>query len=216
MPYSKFTLSRAVADFNLTVQEGPDIFQGIPAIAPSPFLQELLVDTVPWAVAVGSEKARSEGIINPVLLEVRRQLKGQVGVFSGEEFNVDAEADLQGYCDFLVSRSPEQLYITAPVVMLVEAKKEDLKPALGQPATQGSEETSEQSVAVCLAEMVAAQRFNISQKQDVGTIYGVVTSGTAWRFLKLEERVVSIDLSDYALSPVDRILGVLIWMLRVE
>jgi hypothetical protein len=200
MPYSKFTLSRAVADFNLTVQEGPDIFQGIPAIAPSPFLQELLVDTVPWAVAVGSEKARSEGIINPVLLEVRRQLKGQVGVFSGEEFNVDAEADLQGYCDFLVSRSPEQLYITAPVVMLVEAKKEDLKPVLGQ----------------CLAEMVAAQRFNISQKQDVGTIYGVVTSGTAWRFLKLEERVVSIDLSDYALSPVDRISGVLIWMLRVE
>jgi hypothetical protein len=200
MPYSKFTLSRAVADFNLTVQEGPDIFQGIPAIAPSPFLQELLVDTVPWALAVGSEKARSEGIINPVLLEVRRQLKGQVGVFSGEEFNVDAEADLQGYCDFLVSRSPEQLYITAPVVMLVEAKKEDLKPALGQ----------------CLAEMVAAQRFNISQKQDVGTIYGVVTSGTAWRFLKLEDRVVSIDLSDYALSPVDRILGVLIWMLRVE
>jgi hypothetical protein len=200
MPYSKFTLSRAVADFNLTVQEGPDMFQGIPPIAPSPFLQELLVDTVPWAVAVGSEKARSEGIINPVLLEVRRQLKGQVGVFSGEEFNVDAEADLQGYCDFLVSRSPEQLYITAPVVMLVEAKKEDLKPALGQ----------------CLAEMVAAQRFNTSQKQDVGTIYGVVTSGTAWRFLKLEERVVSIDLSDYALSPVDRILGVLIWMLRVE
>jgi hypothetical protein len=216
MPYSKFTLSRAVADFNLTVQEGPDMFQGIPPIAPSPFLQELLVDTVPWALAVGSEKARSEGIINPVLLEVRRQLEGQVGVFSGEEFNVDAEADLQGYCDFLVSRSPEQLYITAPVVMLVEAKKEDLKPALGQPATQGSEETSEQSVAVCLAEMVAAQRFNISQKQDVGTIYGVVTSGTAWRFLKLEERVVSIDLSDYALSPVDRILGVLIWMLRVE
>jgi hypothetical protein len=200
MPYSKFTLSRAVADFNLTVQEGPDMFQGIPPIAPSPFLQELLVDTVPWALAVGSEKARSEGIINPVLLEVRRQLKGQVGVFSGEEFNVDAEADLQGYCDFLVSRSPEQLYITAPVVMLVEAKKEDLKPALGQ----------------CLAEMVAAQRFNTSQKQDVGTIYGVVTSGTAWRFLKLEERVVSIDLSDYALSPVDRILGVLIWMLRVE
>ncbi len=200
MPYSKFTLSRAVADFNLTVKEGPDMFQGIPAIAPSPFLLELLVDTVPWAVAVGSEKARSEGIINPVLLEVRRQLKGQVGVFSGEEFNVDAEADLQGYCGFLVSRSPEQLYITAPVVMLVEAKKEDLKPALGQ----------------CLAEMVAAQRFNISQKQDVRTIYGVVTSGTAWRFLKLEERVVSIDLSDYALSPVDRILGVLIWMLRVE
>jgi hypothetical protein len=198
MPYSKFTLSRTVTDFNLTVKEGPNLFKDIPTVAPSPFLQELLTDTIPWALAVGSEKARSEGIINPVLLEVRRQLNGQVGVFSGEEFNVDAEVDLQGYCDFLVSRSPEQLYITAPVVMLVEAKKEDLKPALGQ----------------CLAEMVAAQRFNASRKQEIGTIYGVVTSGTVWRFLQLEESVVSIDLSDYALPPVDRILGVLIWMLR--
>jgi hypothetical protein len=199
MPYSKFTLSRAVADFNLTVKEGPNIFHGILPIAPSAFLQELLIDSVPWAVAVGSEKARSEGIINPVLLEVRRQLHGQVGVFSGEEFNVDAEADLQGYCDFLISRSPEQLYITAPVLMLVEAKKEDLKPALGQ----------------CLAEMIAAQRFNASQKQDINTIYGVVTSGTVWRFLKLEGQVVSIDLTDYALPPVDHVLGVLLWMLRV-
>jgi hypothetical protein len=198
MPYSKFTLSRAVADFNLTVQEGPGIFQGISPIAPSAFLQELLIDSIPWAVAVGSEKARSEGIINPVLLEVRRQLKGQVGVFSGEEFNVDAEADLQGYCDFLVSRSPEQLYITAPVMMLVEAKKEDLKPALGQ----------------CLAEMVAAQRFNASKNQEVGTIYGVVTSGTVWRFLKLEGLVVSIDLTDYPLPPIDSILGILIWMVQ--
>jgi hypothetical protein len=83
--------------------------------------------------------------------------------------------------------------------MLVEAKKEDLKPALGQ----------------CLAEMVAAQRFNASQNQDITTIYGVVTSGTVWRFLKLEGQVVSIDFTDYALPPADQVLGVLLWMLRI-
>lgn len=43
-----------------------------------------------------------------MLLEVKRQLKGQISVFSGEEFNVDPEAELTGYCDFLLSRSPEQ------------------------------------------------------------------------------------------------------------
>jgi hypothetical protein len=198
MPYSKFTLSRAVEDFDLTVREESNLFAAIPPVMPTPLLREILIENVPWAVAVGSEKARSEGIINPVLLEVKRQMGGQVGVFSGEEFNVDIAADLNGFCDFLVSRSSEQLYIKAPVVMLVEAKKEDLKPALGQ----------------CLAEMVAAQRFNRAKGQDVETIYGVVTSGTVWRFLQLTEQVVSIDLTDYPLLPVDNVLGVLVWMLR--
>lgn len=123
---------------------------------------------------------------------------GQVGVFSGKEFNVDAAADLNGFCDFLVSRSSEQLYIKAPVIILVEAKKEDLKPAFGQ----------------CLAEMVAAQRFNLSKGQVIETIYGVVTSGTVWRFLELTGQIVSIDLTDYPLLPVDNVLGVLVWMLR--
>jgi hypothetical protein len=200
MPYSKFTLSRAVEDFELTVREEPNLFAAISPVVPTPLLREILAENVPWAVAVGSEKARSEGIINPVLLEVKRQLGGQVGVFSGEEFNVDIAADLNGFCDFLVSRSSEQLYIKAPVMMLVEAKKEDLKPALGQ----------------CLAEMVAAQRFNLSKGQIIETIYGVVTSGTVWRFLQLTGHVVSIDLTDYPLVPVDNVLGVLVWMLRSE
>jgi hypothetical protein len=200
MPYSKFTLSRAVEDFELTVREESNLFAGIQPVDPTPLLSEILSENLPWAVAVGSEKARSEGIINPVLLEVKRQLGGQIGVFSGEEFNVDIEADLNGFCDFLVSRSSEQLYIKAPVLMLVEAKKEDLKPALGQ----------------CLAEMVAAQRFNASKGQAVATIYGVVTSGTVWRFLQLTDKVVSIDLTDYPLLPVNNVLGVLVWMLRLD
>lgn len=187
-------------DFELIVLEESNLFAGIEPVVPTSLLREILVENIPWAVAVGSEKARSEGIINPVLLEVKRQLGGQVGVFSGEEFNVDVAADLNGFCDFLVSRSSEQLYIKAPVLMLVEAKKEDLKPALGQ----------------CLAEMVAAQRFNTSKGQTVETIYGVVTSGTVWRFLQLIDNVVSIDLTDYPLLPVDNVLGVLVWMLRLD
>jgi hypothetical protein len=200
MPYSKFTLSRVVEDFELIVREESNLFAEIDPVKPTPLLQEILLENVPWAIAVGSEKARSEGIINPVLLEVKRQLGGQIGVFSGEEFNVDVAADLNGFCDFLISRSSEQLYIKAPVLMLVEAKKEDLKPALGQ----------------CLAEMVAAQRFNTMKDRSIETIYGVVTSGTVWRFLQLTDKVVSIDLTDYPLLPVDNVLGVLVSMLRLE
>ena len=126
MPYSKFTLSKAVEDFHLTIIEGARFLPEILPVTPSVLLQDILKETIPWAIAVSSEKARSEGIINPVLLEVKRQLQGQISVFSGEEFNVEPEAELTGYVDFLLSRSPEQLYIKAPAVVLVEAKKEDL------------------------------------------------------------------------------------------
>ncbi len=197
MPYSKFTLSKAVEDFNLTIVEGARFLPEIAPVTPSLLLQDTLKETIPWAIALSSEKARSEGIINPVLLEVKRQLQGQISVFSGVEFNVEPEAELTGYVDFLLSLSPEQLFIKAPVVVLVEAKKEDLKPGLGQ----------------CLAEMVAAQRFNQQKQQPISTIYGTVTSGTVWRFLKLEEQCVSIDLTDYPLPPVEQILGFLVWMM---
>jgi len=198
MPYSKFTLSRALDDFHLILTEGQRFFPDITPVTPTSLLQEILKETLPWAIAVSSEKARSEGIINPVLLEVKRQLKGRISVFSGEEFNVDPEADLNGYCDFLISRSPEQLFIKAPTIVLVEAKKEDLKPALGQ----------------CLAEMVAAKRFNHHKQQPIPVIYGTVTSVTVWRFLKLEEQRVTIDPIDYPLPLVEQILGILIWMVQ--
>ncbi|WP_445240156.1 hypothetical protein [Microcoleus vaginatus] len=169
MPYSKFTLSKAVEAFDLTIVEGTRFLPEISPVTPSSLRQDTLRETMPWAIAVSSEKARAEGIINPVLLEVKRQLQGQISIFSGEEFNGEPEAELPGYIDFLLSRSPEQLFIKAPAVILVSAKKEDLKPALGQ----------------CLAEMVAAQRFNRQKQQPISTIYGTVTSGTVWRFLKL-------------------------------
>ena len=40
--------------------------------------------------------------------------------------------------------------------------------------------------------MVAVQRFNQAKEQPIRTIYGCVTSGTQWRFLKLEEQILTI------------------------
>jgi hypothetical protein len=198
MPYNKFTLRKVIEDFSLEVVEGDTFVPKLEPIAPSALLQETLVENLPWAVAVGSEKARSEAIIFPILLEVRRQLDRKVSVFSGEDFTVDIEVELSGRCDFLISQSAEQLFIKAPAVILVEAKKEDTKPGLGQ----------------CIAEMIAAQRFNAKANKEIPIIYGCVTSGTAWRFLKLEDKTVTIDLSDYPVSPIDRLLAILIWMAR--
>ena len=93
MPYSKFTLSKVIEDFQLTLIEGDRFLPDIAPVEPTPLLRETLQETLPWAIAVSSEKARSEGIINPVLLEVKRQLEGRISVFSGEVFNVQPEVD---------------------------------------------------------------------------------------------------------------------------
>jgi len=196
MSYREFTWSKAKQDFNLKTVEGERFLPEIPAVQPSALLQDTLKRGVPWAIAVGNEKARSEAIINPILLEVKQILEGKISVFSGEEFNIEPEVGLNGICDFLVSQSPEQIAVEAPVLVVVEAKNDDLKQGMGQ----------------CLAEMVAAQRFNQANQQAIPTIYGSVSMGTAWRFLKLEGSTVTVDLTDYPVPPVEQVLSILVWI----
>jgi hypothetical protein len=197
MAYPDFKTIGSVKDaFGLTTIEDIQFLPQATPVAPSEILTAILAENLPLATASGSEKARSELIISPVLVEVRRQLDRKIGLFSGEDFTVDADAKLSGRCDFLISRSEEQLEIEAPVIVLIEAKQADLKLGLGQ----------------CIAEMVAAQRFNQAKQKPLPVIYGCVSSGILWRFLKLEGTAVTIDLTDYAVTPVDRILGYLIWM----
>ena len=198
MVYSDFTLRKVKQSFGLTAVEGGRFLPEVEPIAPSAILAGLLEDTVPWAIAVGTEKAKSELIIAPALLEVKRLLNREISVFSGTDFTVDIAAGLNGVCDFLISPSPEQFEIEAPTVMLVEAKRDNINSGLGK----------------CIAEMVAAQRFNEINNNSIPIIYGSVTTGTAWRFMKLEGQIVTIDVSDYPFPPVETILSMLVWMVR--
>jgi hypothetical protein len=198
MSYSEFTLRKAKRDFDLTTVEAGRFLPQTEPIAPSLYLTESLIEGLPLATATGSEKARSELIISPILVEVRKILQRQVSLFSGEDFTVEPELGLSGVCDFLISRSREQILIEAPAVVIVEAKKADLKVGLGQ----------------CAAEMVAAQKFNEINNIPIATIYGSVSSGTVWRFLKLESKTLTIDLNDYPVPPVEPLLGMLVWMVR--
>jgi hypothetical protein len=200
MAYSDFSIRKAKESFNLTLFEGSSFFPNIEPVAPSAYLAEFLAESVPLAIAMGSEKARSELIISPILFEVRKILERKISFFSGEEFTVDPSVGLNGVCDFLISKSPEQLIIEAPVLVIVEAKKENLKGGLGQ----------------CMAEMVAAQRFNEANQQPTHVVYGSVTSGNLWKFLKLEKQIVTIDLTEYLIPPVDKLFGILIWMIKTS
>lgn len=106
---------------------------------------------------------------------------------------MDAETGLEGQCDFILSRSPEQYDITSPVMTIVEAKNENIKSGLGQ----------------CIATMIAAQLFHQKQEVIPEAIYGAVTTGTDWKFLKLVEQTIFIDLSDYYIKEIDKILGII-------
>lgn len=194
MPYSNFTLEKVKQQFNLTTIEESEIFADVEPLSPSDLLNQILQDNLPIAIASNSEKARSEMIIAPILVEIKRRFSEQVNIFSGVNFNVDESQELNGVCDFLISKSPEKLIITAPIVTLVEAKKEDLNSGLGQ----------------CIAEMVAAQILNQKSNNPIFIIYGVVTSGTNWRFLKLKDTNIFIDLTEYYLRDLSKIIGILI------
>lgn len=194
MAYNQFSLSKVKKDFDLAVDETRNLFADVGAIAPSGFLQQVLEEYIPLATVINTEKARSELIIAPVMMEVRRQTGNRVSLFSGSAFDVDQERGLSGYCDFILSASREQIEITAPVVTVVEAKKEDIIGGVGQ----------------CIATMVAAQIFNERVGNEINTVYGVVTSGTNWRFLTLAGAVVYVDLIEYYVNRVDKILGILL------
>jgi len=193
MSYSQFDIEAVRVNFGITILEKVGTFAEITEIGYSDFLAETLRFNTPIALAVNSEKSRSEMIIAPILLELKRQFPEKVSLFSGKDFNVDLEKGLNGFCDFLISRSPEQLTIMSPVIAVVEAKNENIEAGLGQ----------------CMAEMIASQIFNQKKGNSVTRIFGAVTTGSSWKFMRLSETTIEVDLNEYFVNQVGKILGIL-------
>ena len=198
MAYSNFTLETVRKAFQLETVQSIGIFSDIEPVSPRDHFISDLAKKVSVASSVNTEKARSELIVADVLFELLEYFNQRISFFSGTEFNVDPEAGLTGVCDFLISRSPDQLSLEAPVIILVEAKKEDLTAGLGQ----------------CIAEMIAAQRFNTEKGNDIPCVYGTTTFGTEWRFLKLEGQKLYIDMAVYQITQCNKILGILSGMVE--
>lgn len=193
MSYSQFDLQTALTQFELSLIEEP-FLSDITPIEPSNWLATSLDIGLNWAIDNNTEKARAEAIITPILIEVKiKLLKGKIALFSGRDFSVDSDLGLNGLCDYIISFSPNQLLITAPVAVVFEAKREDINSGFGQ----------------CIAAMVAAQKFNQRYNKEIEIIYGAVTTGDRWRFLKLEQAIILIDVKEIRIPPVDSILGIL-------
>lgn len=182
--------------FGITATDSEDLFGDVPPLPATAFFETLLARHLPIVRGLGTEKVRSEMIIAPLLVEVREQSGQQIGIFSGAELSVDMAQGLYGFCDFLISHSPTLLAVTAPIVALVEAKREDLTAGIPQ----------------CIAEMYAAALLNARDGEPRIVIYGAVTSGTTWRFLRLRGLHAEVDSQEYFIEDVDKILGILRYM----
>ena len=199
MSYSQFTTIEAVRDvFNVRITSGDSLFADVPPIDISPRLQDILKEQTSLALNINTEKARSELIIAPVLVELRRLLNHRISLFSGIDFTVDSSKGLTGFCDYILSNSSDQIFLQSPVVCLVEAKNENIRTGYGQ----------------CIAEMIAAQLFNERAGHSVPYILGIITTGSNWKFLRYQGQIVAIDFEEYLISQIDKILGILVDGLR--
>jgi hypothetical protein len=198
MAYNDFDLRTAIKTFQLIEDLNSNLFEETAAIQPSRYLVDWLSEFMPIALGMNTEKARSESIIMPILGEAKRNAGLPANILSGVAFDVDRTSGLTGFCDYLISRSDELYYIKAPIVAVVEAKKEDLVKGLGQ----------------CAAEMVAIRMYNESELAPIPVVYGCVTSGTNWRFLKLVGSTLSIDRTEYLVQDLAKILGILVNVIR--
>ena len=142
---------------------------------------------------MNTEKARSEFMIAPFFSELWRRYRERCSFFSGIDFNVDAGRGLRGFCDFILSRSPSPYVLSAPVAMITEAKNSDLPSGYGQ----------------CVAGMVAARLFNEQKGTVVPMIFGAVSTGDLWGFLRLEGPNLTLDRRIYDIHESGKILGIL-------
>ncbi len=192
MAFRDFNFPQVQEQLGLRVEDA-DLFAATLLFPMRPEFAEFLKDGAALALANSTEKAKSEFIIAPVLLELRRSLTPKFALFSGVEWEVDRERGLNGYCDFILGRGPSQHILQAPFVAIVEAKNDLIRTGLGQ----------------CIAAMHAAWISNHRAGIPIGTIHGAVSTGAAWRFLRLRGEVVTMDASEYYIDNLPKIMGIL-------
>ncbi len=110
------------------------------------------------AIVTRSEKAVSEALVAPILMQVRQLNETKVSLFSGEPL---ADERLAGFCDFMFVADPEAMFPKPPVIVLVEAKKQDVMAGIPQ----------------CVAEMSVAQNLNRKAGMNYEKVFGCVTTG---------------------------------------
>jgi hypothetical protein len=173
------------------------LFQGeiMPKVEITDWLQTTLSKNLKRPMA--SEKAKSEHLIAPILSDLQDR-NPSFTYFSGYNFEVDKKLGLTGFCDFIMSKKSNAVYIEAPIFAVVEAKNADIDAGIPQ----------------CIAELHASTIFNARQGNDLNVLYGTVTTGFDWRFIRLHEKVAYVDTEVYTIKNLTELLGTLQFIVK--
>ncbi len=188
MGYSNYKKIKTVSKkFKIDVRM-ERLFENVKRVEPSSWLNESLqfAELMPLT----NEKSKSERIVSPILLEVVKSYSTQITLFSGENIDIQPENDLSGECDFFFGLHPPKPFIDTPIISLTEAKDEDMELGIGQ----------------CAAQMYGARLFNEADGKNIPVIYGCVTNGLEWQFLKLYNNCFYVDKKVY--TDLSEVLGV--------
>ena len=191
MAYRDFTLENVIDQFGIVLESGI-LFDPISLLEPSSWLRETLTRGEKTALASSTEKARSEFLVAPILLEIQEQTIPAISIYSGKTLTADAKRGLNGECDFMLGIGPTLPIIQSPIFSLVEAKRQDLQLGMGQ----------------CAAQMLGAQIFNQTHDRAIPNIYGCVTTGESWQFLRLQNHHLTIEPRIVYLNELAKILGI--------
>ena len=105
------------------------------------------------------------------------------------------DATLSGTPDYFVATKSEfgKPVIGTPLVILVEAKRNDFEIGWGQ----------------CLAALIAAQKINAQEVNGAAMfpVYGIVTDGVMWQFGNLVGDIFVENLTPFSLGDMPRLFG---------
>ncbi len=189
MAYGDFSLKEIEKKFGIK-NRTVSLFEKLSPTNPSNWLNETLHKAA--SLRAKSEKAKSESIVFPILLEVRDNNHNFITIYSGDNLLADEDNGLKGECDFIIAKDIESFDLNFPIFQMVEAKRNDIE--LGVPQ--------------CAAQMIGAKIFNEKNDTTMPHIYGCVTTGDEWLFLKLDHEELQIDKRKYYLNELPELLSV--------
>ena len=193
--YSQVTFPDLRDRFGIQVETESFLPKITPLPLPDWLSKYLAVNKLSPALAK-SEKAVSEMLIAPVLSAVKEYNADKISLFSGEPLTMTGE--LSGICDFIIASNPKAYLPEPPIMVLVEAKRQDLYGGIPQ----------------CIAEMLAARSVNDQAGIQYDAVFGCVTTGNEWLFLKLSGNRAITDPTIFYYPELNQVLGVFQWIIN--
>ncbi len=172
------------------------LFPATQTVEPNDLLTQLLEIGLEYAPI--SEKEKSEWLIQPVLDGFRLMSDVDFHLYSGRYLKADKHVSLKRECDFLYAFTDLRVAVQGPIFAAIESKAE----------------TIQQGTAQCAAQMMGVYHFNEQREVPLEVIYGCVTTGYDWRFMRLKNNELCIDTRIYHTDKIEQILG--IWNTIVE